>query len=416
MDFVKRHGEVGLKTFLSLEFGEEMGEKILDLGEKINGSEVDRIFARYSQIVSLADQVEQELRDRFENIEANEQNIKDIARHVLKKANCLLENFSSSIEHKEEIDEEQVLSALDDYNSELIFSLGVLRSFKDKIEMEDLEGVSFEKKTAGVYARDKEATKAVQAGKKGNGRADATEGVLADEISQMFSIYRKNWQQYPEKFQNILLEGYGNRLLKNDKSTRIYQYKKDDKLMAFLRIDDIAPGRKYFGSFNALDSVKGGRVGEALLSKALAEEGKDSDIEAVCAPQEDVLAWYINKHGFIGKGIDMDYHGTGQPMIEIERSRERGENHYDSYEKQTVIEEYERKFSGNQYKDEDKEIILKFSVDKNKRNSPDDDTERMNQAIADLSNKKGLAITRSMIDVKGRKKDIYLCFESLSGN
>lgn len=60
-DFVADYGENGIKTFLSLESGKEMGKKILELGEKLDRKLVKRLFESYALLVDTACEKSQQL-------------------------------------------------------------------------------------------------------------------------------------------------------------------------------------------------------------------------------------------------------------------------------------------------------------------------------------------------------------------
>jgi hypothetical protein len=54
-EFVKEYGTDGLKTFLSLDYGQELGDKIVELGSKAESAEVKKLFSEYARIVDTAE-------------------------------------------------------------------------------------------------------------------------------------------------------------------------------------------------------------------------------------------------------------------------------------------------------------------------------------------------------------------------
>lgn len=54
-EFVKQYGVDGLRTFVSLDYGKEVGSKILEIGKELEKEDVKEIFAEYSQITNLAE-------------------------------------------------------------------------------------------------------------------------------------------------------------------------------------------------------------------------------------------------------------------------------------------------------------------------------------------------------------------------
>ena len=179
--------------------------------------------------------------------------------------------------------------------------------------------------------------------------------------------------------------------------------------MSFLRIDDIDPGEKYFGSFNALDSVKGGKIGDALLVEVLDKEGEDANIKAVCDSYEDISSFYINKHGFIGTRA---YNEDNQPTFEIIKKKDRRKYYFDDLNKENIKEEYERFFSGNENKDQDNWTILKVSIIKNEKGY-NENISLIDKKINELIINKNMVITKQIIDEREEEKDVYLCLEPI---
>jgi hypothetical protein len=205
----------------------------------------------------------------------------------------------------------------------------------------------------------------------------------------------------------ILLGGFLKKISQNGDRTRIYKYKENGKLLTFLRVDDLVPGKKYFGSFNSLDSIRGGKMGEALLTRALEEEGKDADILASSVPGEDIFLYYIN-HGFIGNGMIMNFEKTGLSLANIERKKEKQKHYYVDYADEDIIKEYEANFFDSKHLEE-KYLILKFDLKKNKKGLWEN--QEMNEKMRELTEKKYI-ITKGVNKKKsGEEKTFYLCFE-----
>jgi hypothetical protein len=410
VSLVKKGGKDSIISFLSAIDKPEMAEKIYSIGEFLDGQTAKGIFRHYANIIrlrsSLIDSAEESLNHKLSTEER-----KNISDNILKKANCFLEGISNKIGAGEKIDRQDIEKSFNEYNDEVILTQSVYKAMRGDLSLEEIKSVSFGEESASRYGDDQGVVFALRRFKRGGKMEPQDSNERINEAAQMLRMYENNWRAYDANFSEVLFDGFIDKLKNGGEATRIYNYKKDDRIMAFLRIDDVAPGKKYFGSFNALDSVKGGNIGETLLSQVLEKEGRDSDIEAVVAPQEDVLGWYINKHGFVGKGIDLDYHGTGQPMVEIERLKEQHEHYFSNYDNSLIIKEYEEKFQGNKYQADDNKIILKFSVLKDERNSRQDDTALMNQEIRRATEEKGLIITKSATVINGDKKDVFLCFE-----
>ena len=65
-DFFNNFDKNGLKTFLSISSGgKEMGDKILELGEKLEPEVAEKVFAKYGEIIDTADNTETEIKKIF---------------------------------------------------------------------------------------------------------------------------------------------------------------------------------------------------------------------------------------------------------------------------------------------------------------------------------------------------------------
>lgn len=62
INFVKQFGEQGLVSFLSLEYNGNNGDKILDINEKLDEKEVEKIFSRYARMQASAQRLEETMK------------------------------------------------------------------------------------------------------------------------------------------------------------------------------------------------------------------------------------------------------------------------------------------------------------------------------------------------------------------
>jgi hypothetical protein len=63
IDFAKKHGEAGLKSFLSLEYNDQNGEAILFLEGKLESQDFKKLFAKYLQIQNKAQVLAESISD-----------------------------------------------------------------------------------------------------------------------------------------------------------------------------------------------------------------------------------------------------------------------------------------------------------------------------------------------------------------
>lgn len=422
-EFVKKYKIAGIKTFLSLEHGgQEMGDKILSIGENLKQPHADLIFTKYAELVDLSNKTQEDLKDHLtkENINISKEELKILSEEVLKKAANFLVEFSEKLKSprppKPETgidDMDLILNHLADYKSELILNASLFKSLsKDRhISPEDLKGINYGEETAGELTggAGSSVKKIYEIFKKHSEDGSMTVSAedlhglppeKASEIWQMFKFYKENWKDYPA-LGNNLLEGFASRLAKGEEGTKLYKYKQDKNILAFLRIDDLGNGKKYFGSFNALPNLKGFAIGTALLEKVLEKEGKNSTIEAVCAPKEHISSVYVDRFGFVINGVHIDYNDTGEPILKIKRE-ENTRHYYSDYNKEEITREHKLNFSGNKYKEGEKFIVLKF-----KKNSPE-----LISVIDKLTNNGEYIISKYLFEGDG-DEEVYCAFEKM---
>ena len=326
-----------IKAFLSLELGEKMGEKILNIGEKLEDSKnADAIFAKYVEIISLTEKSKEELENLFKNRkDISDEEIEKVTQNLISKAGQILIDFSDKIGKGEKTDKGDILNELEKYKADLILTASVYKGInKENVNFEDLEEVELEKKNA-------------------NDLSD-------EEIEQMKDIYARNYKYNPE-FQKAILDNFDNILKESENKTEIYFYKDNDKIVAFSRFDVIDEGKKYFGSFNVDPVLNSSSIGSSLMEASLEKESVNNEIEADCIPETLISSKYIGGGcGFVVKKINTDYKNTGVALFNIEKRKENKKYHYFNCSEKEIIEEYNSKNSDNQYDSYPERFILRF--------------------------------------------------------
>lgn len=326
-----------IKSFLSLESGEELGKDILNIGEKLDPESADAIFAKYSEIASQTEKSREDLEDMFkERKNISDEEKEKIVQDLINKSSRILIDFSKEIDQGGNIEKDKVLKELDGYKADMILTASVYKGIdkNNDVSFEDLKGVSFEQKNADNFSE--------------------------PEISEMIEIYKKNYEGKP-KLQAKIVEDFKNILESKNGNTEIYLFKKDGKIVAFNRFDQKEEGKKYFGSYNVSPALRGSEIGASLLQASLDKEAQDNEIEADCIPDTLISARYIGgKCGFVVRKLDTNYKGTGVPLFNIEKKDENKKYHYFNYSDEQVVDEYSRDNPDNKYSEDSIRFILKF--------------------------------------------------------
>jgi N-acetylglutamate synthase-like GNAT family acetyltransferase len=329
-----------IKSFLSLEQGEEMGRKIFGIGESLDQESADAIFAKYAEIVDLTGEARGELSALFkESKNIPQDTIESTIQNLIKKANGLLVDFSEKIEAAKRkdktLDNEKILTDLENYKTDLLLTANVYKSLKETgaaANLEDFKGVVFEQRSA----------------------LQIDEG----ELEQMARIYASNYEKQPG-LQDALVPGFREKIKTGGDDVTVYMYKKDGAIFAFNRFDlDRAKNIKHFASFNVNPVVAGSSIGRSLLDATLEKETANGQtIQAECLPETDISHCYIEKCGFIVKKVS-DFPDTKIKIFEIERKPENADYSCRKLKPEEIITQYISKFSGNKYKEGNAKIIL----------------------------------------------------------
>jgi predicted GNAT family N-acyltransferase len=439
----KRAKDNRIRVFLSLEQGEEMGDKIVSIGKNLNTESADSIFGKYSRLIQLAKQGKKELENVFkESRELSAEELEKISQNLLKRANQLLINFADRITggDTEQLDQKNVIKELENYKSDLILTASVYKSLaKEKdFKIDDLRGVSFEVSTADeVINNDPELMKIVGEAYMDTYRWNKNRAVPFDNIKnkmaqkhevdqaeeekaytiwQMLEMYRKNYD-YNKKIQKELLENFIEVLLKGSANTTFYTIKKNGKLLAFNRFDKKEDSPTYFGSCNVDPSIQNSAIGNALLQTSLEEQSRYANLEAFSDATSPSSSMYVERYGFTADGIVPNSLETDIPYFTIILNKQ-GRLETNKKQKRLSLEEIKKQYNGNNYTVGQKTIILKFDLrdelDEFKKNMTELLLEKddHNNIISGQNLDNKYVITRYINDREsGEKKTVYMVLE-----
>lgn len=375
--FIKTYGETGIKTFLAVEDNQEMGEKIINIGNKIDAELAQGIFLKYNQIMHAAERADNYIKQILEEKDIDDRLLEDIKNDLIQKAtNILLDS--------EELSDKKFLSTfvwakLDSYRTDILLTASIYKTLHKEgsdIRPEDLEGVTFEIKNGKEIFQDKET------------------------FNEMCRIYINNYADKP-KLAKSLAEGFEEQLKSRGNKTRIYIYKKDGHVMAFNRFDDKFDEQedaKYFGSFNVQSELQDSSLGSALFQKSLEEETKErKPIKAVCFSFSSATVMYIEKGGFIANQFERLSEDPSSPVIHIEKN----ENFSPKYSGKTqdeIISEYQENLDKNTENDSASIVQIPIS-----------DKNQIDSTMEEFLNNKKYLLTRYFCD--SQRNNVYAVFE-----
>lgn len=274
-------------------------EDILLLREKLPKEIAEKVFDKYSEIVSSLDEQIASIKNKLKT----EKNITEedelaVKNNFLNRAkNVLLKAFDNL-----EKNPEKILEDLDKVNIDNLSLLSIFQSLKNtqNLKFEDLKDFEFHHKLSFA------------------------ELVTNDEILEIKNIINKNYKNAPEKVRSTLLNSI-------DENLQIYSDNNEDnvvfpilkhkgKIVAFCRMNwkntptqnywdnDSKRPYAYFGSFNVDPDFANGEIGQVMLERVVDEEAKKGAlIEADCNAFLGISSRYIES-GFVALDI-YDFHG-----------------------------------------------------------------------------------------------------------
>ncbi len=296
--FVRKFGGVGLKTFLSLEYGRELGDDIIVLGEKLPKAEASRLFEKYGELVDAAEQAES-YTGQFADTQSSEM-AADVRENLLRKGRELLVSFATKVKSAKKGKYDR---AVEDLEQELMLLRGDAALFAATFKELSKRGEQLNL----AEVKDVEFAQGI-----------SPESFSEVDKERMKELYKINYATYPE-FQKMLLESF-ERVLK-EPTNRFYVLRYKGEIEGFYRLGIAAEDRVYFGAFNMNPKYAGSGLGEALMQQSLDVRARDSVIEASCTATLPIASNYIER-GFIGTKAEQNKEVYSMDIVRNDSKKE----------------------------------------------------------------------------------------------
>lgn len=270
--FTQKYKADGARAFLSLEHGgQEMGNKILTIGEEYPQEIANKIFAKYGEIVDIANNAEELLKEEFAN--EDQAIIRKTAENLLLRGKALLSLMADS----DSLTEEDVLNKINKLKDEVtLFTSGVkaLSELNEKFTLKELAQSHFE-----IISGPELSAKGT------------------DVIDHMKEIYLKNYEgeKFTDAFRQTIMDEFERRL--EDPNTRFYILKHEGQIVAFNSFTDKEDNAVHFASFNVDPQYAHAQLGEAMMEVSLDKEAKNAVITCAGVPDAPITQTYL-KRGF----------------------------------------------------------------------------------------------------------------------
>lgn len=300
LDVAREERKNRLKSFLSLEQGgEEMGEKILAIGEKLPKEAADRVFAKYAELSEGARSLEKTLSQYYPE-QNHEEHVQNIGKQLLDRARNLLIQFSLL---DADVDESVLLERLSREQAGIAVFLAIHKTMRKEGKLPilaELPGVNFQVMTNRDLSADQET------------------------LQKMRTVYAENYSAYPKEFREKVVGSLDERVWKD---TVFYLLWKDGSLLAFDAFTRQDDNTLSFGAFNITPEAQGHALADGMLEATLLKHGKKQNIVAECDARKPISKKYI-EYGFAVKDIYTAHFPDGNvPILSIER-RKSGEALY----------------------------------------------------------------------------------------
>ncbi len=284
VDFNNKFSIKGFRTFLSIEHGgKEMGDKILELGEKLPEETAIKVFEKYNQIIDNINNIIEFTQKSFKKeIETSPELISKIEETLYLKAKQVLDNVHTNITKNKEVNVNQIEKSLDRINADTLTTFAIFKQAiknGEKLPIESIEGAVFSKK---------EAT-----------------NISEQQQKEMLDLYEINWKNHPDRgFVDSLKEYFQTAFSpeSNQNKNQFYTFEKDGSIRAFLRFEEQEKGNLYASALNVDEASKSFGLGEAMMDEALTREAQTHILHASCRKDNQSNMRYFEK-GFIANGF-----------------------------------------------------------------------------------------------------------------
>ncbi|MBP9751835.1 MAG: GNAT family N-acetyltransferase [Candidatus Moranbacteria bacterium] len=313
LEFCKRFGKDGLRTFIASTFGKDINHEVFSFGSD-EPELAESIFHIYASMLSSRDAFSETL-DRFRGVGAATAEQFSTAESAIKsslttKAKTFLEKFFSeysTIKHRGHDAKKSLINSFSEkfktVRSDIEMFKSAFRTLYEEGVIENFEDVS-----------------GMEFGTK------SPEELSDEDKEAMRRIYDENYPEsagYSKEFREAIFHGLEDAFTKKD--TRFYVLKKDGEMVGYNRFENLPDTederkRKYVGSFNVAPHYRGSKLGDKLFDDCLAQETiDDTIIEAYADPTLPISSHYLETNGFVATGIE-DI--GGRPLLKIMRDPE----------------------------------------------------------------------------------------------
>lgn len=322
--FVQNYGSVGLRTFLSCEYGLKMGDAILELGQRLPQETAKKVFSKYAEIVDISEQTLDYLeKTKTEEKEYTSEKINSIKESLLASAKDFLLKLADSTSQRSE---KEILDELAHKKADLLLLAAFYR--QADLKKENFPGLKFEQKISST-------------------------DLSPTDKERMIDLARFNYRATPDFAEKIVLPSLQRGLA--DENNYFYILRKDNEIAAFVRFEPQGgEGNFYIGSFNVDENAQGAGIGQTFFGEVIKREGRDKRLFASVELNKPIASFYINKVGFVATDVLTNVEGTRLNGLKIVYDHRQKDTHRrplaeKSHTEEELTSELQEKLSSGQF-------------------------------------------------------------------
>ena len=297
--FCGKFGVAGLKTFLSLEYGRDFGDKIIEIGEKLPGDDAKKVFAKYSELVAQLDDVQGVLKESYHQ-DGTTDEISKIKESILKKGKDLLGYFADSLASGVQPSSDDVISYLEQIEAGALTFFLTFKALKEDGNLPVFEEI----KNLSIEVKD-------------------TNNITDKEKEMIKGLYRLNYKDDPE-FLKVLLQKFDERSKNPETKFYLLKYQDNVKAVQAFTPDENRKGVLYGHSTNVDASLRGISIGNTMFEKVRGQLAKDNILTADCAAYMPIGSKNIET-GYIATKF---YDYMGHPSFFVERNDSKNDKYW----------------------------------------------------------------------------------------
>lgn len=296
----KKYGLPGVRAFLSMDYDNSLGQKIVNIGDRLNSHLGDALFKKYGEIVDAAYQAADYIRDHFPaQDEFKNHSSQKLAEQLLKKGKDLLAEFADSSGQKgSEYESVKLVQKLEQLKTEVLMFAASYKILpkEAKVEFEDIANTSIEDRDSASLTEEEKR-----------------------QMEEIFTLNRLG--NYPEKLLKQTQKDFAETLNTSGHTFRMLVHQ--GRLVAFLHYDQTSEYEIYVGSLNLHPSAKDSPIAIAMLKAALEEKGGENKLKAIVW-QNNPAGRFYKMLGFKETGQIENYENTGEIYLQLERPPSQG--------------------------------------------------------------------------------------------